>query len=149
MRTTRKAYAYITRGQQLLVFSHPDHPDAGIQVPKGTIGTDEHPELAVMREAEEETGLSNLRMIRFLGDVQFDMTSLGERAIHHRYFYHLECTDFVPNSWYHYEEDPSEGLEERIRFYLYWVNVPAGLPDLSVKYGHGQMLDQLMMSMEA
>ncbi len=147
MKTVRKAYAYITRGQQLLVFSHPDHPGAGIQVPKGTIGPDEQPEKAVLREAEEETGLCNLKIVRFLGDVTFDMMPYGENIIYHRFFYHLECMESPPNSWYHYEEDPSDGLEKRIRFYLYWVNVPDGLPDLSVKYGYGQLLDELVISL--
>ena len=32
-----KAFAYITRDDELLVFRHVDSPEAGIQVPAGTI----------------------------------------------------------------------------------------------------------------
>ena len=54
----RKAYAYITYEDRLLVFSHPHAPEAGIQVPGGTLNDDERPEDAVTREAREETGLT-------------------------------------------------------------------------------------------
>ncbi len=33
----RKAFAYITHAHHLLVFSHPAAPEAGIQVPAGTV----------------------------------------------------------------------------------------------------------------
>jgi 8-oxo-dGTP pyrophosphatase MutT (NUDIX family) len=53
----QKAFAYITHGRRLLVFSHPHSPAAGIQVPAGTIEPGEPPELAVLREAAEAPGL--------------------------------------------------------------------------------------------
>ncbi len=34
--TLKKVFAYITRGDKLLVFRHADFPEAGIQVPAGT-----------------------------------------------------------------------------------------------------------------
>ena len=37
MQQIQKVYAYITRAEQLLVFSHVDFPEAGIQVPGGTL----------------------------------------------------------------------------------------------------------------
>ena len=46
-----KVFAYITYHHRLLVFSHPFAPEAGIQVPAGTIKADEPPEAAVLREA--------------------------------------------------------------------------------------------------
>jgi NUDIX domain-containing protein len=51
-----KAFAYITNRNRLLVFIHPFAPEAGIQVPAGTIKADERPKEAVLREAFEETG---------------------------------------------------------------------------------------------
>ena len=43
----QKALVYITWGDKLLVFSHPDFPEAGIQVPAGTIEPGEEPGAAV------------------------------------------------------------------------------------------------------
>ncbi len=51
---TRKVLAYITRQRgnetQLLVFEHLDFPDAGVQVPKGTVEPGEAIERAAQRE---------------------------------------------------------------------------------------------------
>lgn len=55
----RKVLAYITNRQRLLVFSHLDIPEAGIQVPGGTLEDGESPEEGVLREAYEETGLED------------------------------------------------------------------------------------------
>jgi 8-oxo-dGTP pyrophosphatase MutT (NUDIX family) len=52
---TSKVFAYITWGIKLLVFSQPTAPEAGIQVPAGTVEDGEAVDAAVMREAFEET----------------------------------------------------------------------------------------------
>lgn len=57
-------------GHELLVFQH---PDAGIQLPAGTVEPGEAFETAALREVEEETGLSNSRLISKLGS---DITPL-------------------------------------------------------------------------
>jgi NUDIX domain len=49
-----KVFAYITHCNRLLVFVHPFAPEAGIQIPAGTIKANERPEEAVLREAFEE-----------------------------------------------------------------------------------------------
>ncbi len=54
-----KVFAYITHRNHLLVFIHPFAPEAGIQVPTGIIKANERPEAAILREAFEETGLSD------------------------------------------------------------------------------------------
>lgn len=40
-RWQKKVYAYLTYGRQLLVFKHTDYPEAGLQVPGGTVETGE------------------------------------------------------------------------------------------------------------
>jgi len=42
---TEKVVAYITQGDRPLVFSHPLCPEAGVQVPAGTIEEGEAPAL--------------------------------------------------------------------------------------------------------
>lgn len=49
---------------ELLLF---EHPFAGFQLPAGTVEEDEPPEIAVLREAHEETGLSGFETPEFLG----------------------------------------------------------------------------------
>ncbi|HLE30393.1 MAG TPA: NUDIX domain-containing protein, partial [Anaerolineales bacterium] len=57
-----KVLAYITRRRngrtQLLVFTHRDFPEAGVQVPAGTVEPDEPVEAALFREVHEESGLT-------------------------------------------------------------------------------------------
>ncbi len=79
----RKAFAYITHGDRLLVFRHPAAPDAGIQVPAGSMRTGERPEDAVLREAREETGLADLVLVGALGEHRRDMADVGLDEMHH------------------------------------------------------------------
>jgi 8-oxo-dGTP pyrophosphatase MutT (NUDIX family) len=51
-----KVVAYVTYDNQLLVFEQPDFPEAGIQVPGGTIEHGETGKAAASRETLEETG---------------------------------------------------------------------------------------------
>ena len=111
-----KVFAYISHAGRLLVFSHPDHPEAGIQVPAGSVKEGERPEAAVLREAFEETGLDSLELIAFLGVQQRDMGDFGLDQIHHRYFYHLRYKGRPPETWRHYETDPSDGSSGPIAF---------------------------------
>jgi 8-oxo-dGTP pyrophosphatase MutT (NUDIX family) len=136
----RKAFAYITHEDRLLIFSHPLAPEAGLQVPAGSMHDGESPEDAVLREAREETGLEQLRIVRFLGDVMFDCTPFWRDEIHHRHFFHLACGETPPERWRQYELDPSDGSEPPL-FELWWVPLPGGVPELIA--GHGAMLPEL------
>jgi 8-oxo-dGTP pyrophosphatase MutT (NUDIX family) len=141
----QKAFAYITRGLRLLVFEHRDAPEAGIQVPAGSIEPDETPEAGALREASEETGLTALRLDGFLGDCWWDRSPYGVDEKHHRYFYHLICEQETAERWTHGESTPSEGEQAYIPFVLYWVNLPDGVPELAGE--HGIMLPKLFEKM--
>lgn len=139
----KKAFAYITKADQLLVFEHPLSPEAGIQVPAGTIEPGVDPTAAALREAYEETGLDNLRLSQFFGTCEWDLSGYGLQEIHQRYFYHLLCDGDAPPMWIHVEADPSDGSAP-MPFRLYWVRLPDWLPVLAG--GHDCLLHRVIPS---
>lgn len=140
--TKYKVLAYITHGNRLLVFKHPHAPEAGIQIPGGTLEEGETPQKGVLREAYEETGLGNLKINHFLGETLVSLAPIGRDEINHRYFYHLLCSDQPPETWQHYEMYPSEGSKSSHLFEFFWVDLPNGLPKLVGE--QDQMLPQLL-----
>jgi 8-oxo-dGTP pyrophosphatase MutT (NUDIX family) len=130
-----KVNAYITHGHNLLVFRHTEFPEAGIQVPAGSLEEGELPDEAVLREAQEETGLSGLRLRSFLGVRDFDLSIYGIQEVERRYFYHLELVGDAPSTWLHYEWHPSDGSPAPIEFEFYWVGFPNDVPELSGNQG--------------
>jgi 8-oxo-dGTP pyrophosphatase MutT (NUDIX family) len=137
-----RVMAYITHGRRLLVFRQPDFPDAGVQVPGGSVNPGEPLDSAVLREAFEETGLAELKLNAYLGDVRHDLTARGRPYIQHRHYYHLTIDGEVLETWQHFETDPSEGDEERILFELFWADLPDGVPHLIADMG--EMLPTLL-----
>jgi len=136
-----KVFAYITNRNRLLVFRHTDFPEAGIQVPAGTVKPNEELATAVLREAEEETGLQSLTIRTYLGEQIRNMEDMGKDEIHHRHFYHLLCEGDPPRQWQHDEGDPSEGGSDPIHFEFFWAGIPDQIPELICD--HGIMLSRL------
>lgn len=84
MRTSKvleKVTAFVTRDigreRQILVFRH---PQAGFQVPAGTVELGEEPELAVIREAKEESNISQIRLVKELGSI-FEIKPEKEKVL--------------------------------------------------------------------
>ncbi|WP_231566551.1 NUDIX hydrolase [Pontibacillus marinus] len=104
----QKAYGYVTREKmgipQVLVFQHPI-PEAGIQIPKGTVKEGETPENAVLREMKEETGLHNLSL---KGLIAKDLWKADDGSLHERFFYHLTTSNTI-DEW---SFNPTGGGEE-------------------------------------
>lgn len=121
----QKVVAYIVRDGHILVFRHTDDASidqSGIQVPAGSVKDGERPEEAVLREAYEETGLTGLRIVRYLGAGEYDMRPYAH-AIHVRHYFHLTVdTDHVPHQWIH--DERGDGTTKPIRFTLYWLPLP-------------------------
>ena len=136
-----KVFAYSTHRNRLLVFRHTDFPEAGIQVPAGTVLPNEDLEVAVLREAEEETGLPDLTIKTYLGEQIRNMEDLGKKEIHHRHFYHLLCGGAPPDLWQHDETSPSDGGTSPIHFEFFWAEMPDQIPELIAD--HGFMLSRL------
>ena len=138
-----KVFAYITHQHHLLVFRHPCAPEAGIQVPAGTLEEGERVEDAVLREAFEETGLPDLTLDCFLGEQERDMSDFGRDEVHHRRFYHLRCHGHPPTTWRHEEPCPSDGSRQKpILFEFFWAPLPHAVPPLIAD--HGMLLPQLL-----
>lgn len=131
MTSRHRAYAYITSGRRLLLFTHPGAPEAGIQVPAGTIESGENPQDAVMREAEEETGLTGLRYVRFLARDTRDMRDCGSDELQHRWFFHLCVEGPTEETWRHGEYAEDGSLIHPFDFF--WADVRA-LPQLVAGY---------------
>jgi len=128
----QKVIAYITHGEDLLVFEEPDFPEAGTQVPGGTLESQELPAAGVMREAAEETGLRDLRLVRSLGAVQ-SVAPSGQQV--QRHFFQLATDDRARQTWDHWESNPSTGGPP-IRFRFRWVHL-RGVPPLAGKLDCG------------
>ena len=76
-----KVTAFVTRKRdglrEMLVFKH---PNAGIQIPAGTVECGENPETAVMREVREETGLQLVIIDKYLGCIENELEE-NERIV--------------------------------------------------------------------
>jgi 8-oxo-dGTP diphosphatase len=132
-----KVAAYITCNHRLLVFIQPDYPEAGVQVPAGTVAECEALDDAVLREAQQETGLSNPKIEAYLGMRVYDMRPItGDEVEVHRHYYHLAYPGPIETDrWQNWEETPSGGETEPILFELYWVDFPDGVPELTGRLG--------------
>jgi ADP-ribose pyrophosphatase YjhB (NUDIX family) len=141
-----KVYAYIIHADQLLVFSHTDHPEAGIQIPGGTVEENESLDGAILREVHEESGLCSLVIRQYLGPSTYNCVEKHE--IHHRHYYHLECIDAseIRPSWRHGERSESAMTDidrpyGMIRFDFYWIGLARAKQILD--HGHDGFLDKL------
>lgn len=140
-----KVFAYITNQNRLLVFRHTDFPEAGIQVPAGTVIPGEDLAVAVLREAHEETGLTDLTIKTYLGEQIRNMQDFGKEEIHHRHFFHLLCGSDPPDQWQHDEIDLGGGGAAPIHFDFFWAALPDQIPELIGN--HGIMLPTLKKQM--
>ncbi|ADB34941.1 NUDIX hydrolase [Kribbella flavida DSM 17836] len=116
----RKAAAFVTRGDQLLVFRKPFHPGTGTQVPAGSVEPGEDPAAAAVREAEEETGQTGFTLLALLDHRLNDMRRYHRHELHDRWCYHLTAPD-LPDTWRHGESDPSSGPPRFIPYDFFWL----------------------------
>ena len=140
MAKVKKVVAYITLGERLLVFTQRDYPQAGVQVPAGTVEAGEAIEDAVLREAQEETGLKNLRLVKYLGARDFDAAESAKPGeVHERHFFHLQAANPAPEKWRHWEMTPSGDDKTPVAFDLRWVDKDAA----ELFYDFGALLGKI------
>ncbi|MPY67295.1 NUDIX domain-containing protein [Deinococcus sp. SDU3-2] len=137
-----KVLAYITRRpDELLVFEHESgFVDAGIQVPAGGLEPGETPEVAVLRETLEESGLG-LSAPAHLASFHW---TRGERSqVWH--YYRLTAPPGTPEAWTHRVTDG-----ERDRDMLFHLRfAPLSHPDLIAGYGYDAALPHLTRHLAA
>jgi len=116
----QKVVAYVRLGGSILVFVHLDDAqplwESGLQVPAGTLRPGESAADGALREAAEETGLTDLRLVRVLGA---DEVHWPGRSVQRRHFVQL-ATDDRRDEWEHLA--PDEGGVAR-RFRCSWLPI--------------------------
>lgn len=124
MHIYHKAYVYLTCGTRLLVFSQPDFPEVGLQVPGGTLDPGESYLIGAKREFAEETGLNLDIAFHHLADqdhIYYQAPGMLH-GLHKRRHFHASVPEVPRDEWEHYEMTPSAGGPP-IRFHLFWLDL--------------------------
>ncbi len=119
----QRVFCFITRNRhaELLVFTHRDFPEAGVQVPGGGIEPGESPLDAALREAHEEAGLAHFLSARMILD-----EVVSDRQTH-AYVCHLTAPDDTADAWEHptndYHDAEHSARGEPLAFRFSWIPV--------------------------
>lgn len=140
MKIKQKVLAYITRNNsgrdqkddEVLVFLHRDHPEAGLQVPGGTVDPGEDLIEAIIREIFEESGLQMNRadIVRKIGETDYQRKDIPE--INHRHYFLIHTKD-LPETWAHTVH--SNGADDGLVFLYSWMKIEQARAELTGKMG--------------
>lgn len=135
MNKKRKVLAYITKGQrpslEILVFKHRDHPEAGLQVPGGTVEECELLVDAMYREIEEEAGILRKDLAMVENIHTYNYYPIERNTIHERTFFHFTYLG-DQEEWDHLVM--CEGEDDGLIFQFRWEQVES-LPLLAGDQG--------------
>lgn len=130
----QRAAAFVTDpGGRLLVFDHLDVPAAGTQVPAGGIHDGEAPDVAVVRELVEESGIDDAVLVRKLGEA-WRMAESGnvppgfEEQVTHAYHLVLHDLGERADTWEWDECDGGDVVKHR--FVLRWATLDQAATEL-------------------
>ncbi|MFF8884106.1 NUDIX hydrolase [Streptomyces flaveolus] len=137
--TKAKVLCFVVREGKLLVHRHTDFSweEVGIQVPAGSIREGEEPEAAALREAREETGLQDFKVVRKLGVDRYDMSPYRPE-IQERHVFLLELGEPTPERWASQEDH--DGEREPTRFECFWIPLETAHV---LQAGQGALLSRL------
>lgn len=128
-----KVLAYIIRKHseqpELLVFDHKHFPEAGVQVPAGTVEPNEPLVAALFREIEEESGIlpHKLQLVDKVA-----IYEIPEQDIV-RHIYMLFPTEELPDTWSHCVG--GDGKDNGLIFDYWWSTL-----DIILAGGQGEWL---------
>jgi ADP-ribose pyrophosphatase YjhB (NUDIX family) len=110
----RRVIGYVTRGRELLVFEH-----GGVfQVPAGRIDHEETLEEGLVREVEEETGVTGLRIVGELADAD-EVDRLYGVLVHRSWAFHAVVDGGGPDAWDH--QVAGTGMDAGMVFPCRWL----------------------------
>ncbi|MFS0562501.1 NUDIX domain-containing protein [Terribacillus sp. 179-K 1B1 HS] len=125
-----KVLAYIIRNHkdtyQLLVHTHRDIPEAGIQIPGGTVDPGEVLLDALYREIFEESGLDNLPAAELIGSPSFFHPEKQEHQLRH--FFLIHTKEQLPETWEH--QVFGNGIDNGMVFRYMWYEIQS-IPPLA------------------
>lgn len=101
---------------ELLLFTHPDCEEAPIQIPGGGVESGESVEAALHREIHEESGLTNLTIIRKLGIAEHCW--LDTKITNRRHCFLLEASYITRDRWEHIVH--GDGIDAGFHFSYFW-----------------------------
>jgi 8-oxo-dGTP pyrophosphatase MutT (NUDIX family) len=118
----KRVVAYVTRerdgSHELLVFDHQGMPEVPTQVPAGRIDAHENLEAGLLREVEEETGLTSILFIAELADAHEFERLFGVGA-HRSWAFHAVAAAGGPERWEH--SVTGTGMDAGLVFLCRWV----------------------------
>jgi 8-oxo-dGTP pyrophosphatase MutT (NUDIX family) len=120
-RVSERVGAFIIRKNakslyELLLFKHPDCEEAPIQIPGGGVESGESVEAALHREIHEESGLTNLTIVRKLGIAEHCW--LDTKITNRRHCFLLEASYITRDRWEHIVH--GNGIDAGFRFSYFW-----------------------------
>jgi ADP-ribose pyrophosphatase YjhB (NUDIX family) len=132
----RRVVGYVTRVRELLVFEH----GGVLQVPGGRIDHDETLEKGLLREIEEETGVTELQIVGELADADEVDRLYGVHA-HRSWAFHAVADREGPDAWDHHVT--GTGMDAGMVFPCRWVP----LEDRPLLWGKPDpLVERLLMS---
>ncbi len=131
MRKVEKVLAYLVRGTDVLVFEHVGMPEAGIQVPAGTVEYGESAEAALLREVAEETGVLLRDSGKCLGRFPWYREDRNEQ--HYRNVFRIDAPTGLADTWDHLPRGGGE--EQGLVFRCFWMPIERARKDLAADQG--------------
>jgi 8-oxo-dGTP pyrophosphatase MutT (NUDIX family) len=110
----KRVVAYVTQGRKLLVFDH----GGTTQLPAGRVDAHESLEDGLVREVEEETGLTGIRVVAELADAP-EFERLYGPGAHRSYAFHAISEQETPEAWDHHVT--GTGMDADIVYPCRWV----------------------------
>jgi hypothetical protein len=90
-----------------------------------------------LREAGEETGLKEYKIVRKLGECEYDMTPY-RLEIQRRHVFHLELAEATPERWQSQEDH--DGERQPTHLECFWITLEAAH---ILQSGQGALLSRL------